>query len=183
MLTDHTNQSQSLCSAWRLHRAVHRTDRSLSGHRQLRLFCLSGMRKEGCFKTLHVTSTHYDEPRCLAMVRDAEVAFALHGCEGEEVFAHVGGGNENLVPKLIDYLNGLGYSVVPASSKLKGEDQNNFINRARQKGIQLELSAGFRRNLFPSFPRSIQRHPWNFRNLFEMRWGSSRARPPSSRYR
>jgi len=130
-------------------------------------FVFSGVRKKDCFKTLHVTSTHYDEPRCLAMVQEAEVALALHGCDGDDAFAQVGGGNEELVRKLSGYLIGLGYSVVPVSGKLKGEDQRNFINRARQKGIQLELSAGFRRNLFPSFPRSIQRHPEEFPKFIE----------------
>ena len=125
-------------------------------------FVFSGIRKKDCFEILHVTSTHYNEPRCLAMVREAEVAIALHGCDGDDAFAQVGGGNEELAQKLIDYLNGLGYSADAASRDLKGKDKRNFINLARKRGIQLELSAGFRRNLLPSFPRSIQRHPEEF---------------------
>ena len=125
-------------------------------------FVFSGIRKKDCFKMLHVTSTRYDEPRCLAMAREAEVALAVHGCDGEEPFAQVGGGNVDLVQNLISYLNELGYSADPASADLKGEDERNFINLSRKKGIQVELSAGFRRNLFPAFPRSIQRHPEEF---------------------
>ena len=59
-------------------------------------FVFSGIRQKDCFKMLHVTSTRYDEPRCLAMAREAEVALAVHGCDGEEPFAQVGGGNVDL---------------------------------------------------------------------------------------
>jgi phage replication-related protein YjqB (UPF0714/DUF867 family) len=45
---------------------------------------------------------------------------------------------------------------------LAGADRRNFINRSRLGGVQAELSAGFRRLLFPGFPGELQRHPKEF---------------------
>ena len=125
-------------------------------------FLFNGKRKKDCFKTLHVTSTHYDEPQCVAMARDAEVAIAVHGCDGDESFIQVGGGNGRLASDLTEYLIVSGYQIAHRSQNLKGENRENFVNFSRRGGIQLELSAGFRRELFPGFPRSLQRHPAEF---------------------
>ena len=122
-------------------------------------YLFNGIRRKDCFKTLHVTSTHYDEPQCLAMAREAEMAIAFHGCDGEDSYIQVGGGNTELAANLTQHLSVLGYQIRRASEDLKGEHRGNFVNLAHQKGIQLELSAGFRRQLFPGFPRTSQRHP------------------------
>ena len=135
-------------------------------------FVFSGNRKRDCFSTLHVTSTHYDEPQCAEMVRESGVAIAVHGCEGEESVIHIGGGNRNLAPELIQYLAAEGYPAAAAPGNIRGEEKSNFINRARREGIQLELSVGFRRSLFPGFPGCIQRHPRDFPNFIDSlrRW-------------
>jgi phage replication-related protein YjqB (UPF0714/DUF867 family) len=125
-------------------------------------FLFNGMMKKDCFSTLHVTSTHYDEPQCLQLAREAVVAIAVHGCEGEEPFIQLGGGNGTLAANLREYLIVLGYRIMHSSGELKGEHADNFVNFAQQGGIQLELSAGFRRQMFPGFPRSLQRDPVEF---------------------
>ena len=125
-------------------------------------FVFSGKRTSGCFKTLHVTSTHYDEPRCLRMVRASELAIAIHGCEGEESSISFGGGNTEMSSNGLRFFREHGYHVAPAAAGMSGEDKRNFINQARRQGVQFELSAGFRRMLFPGFPKGIQRHPQEF---------------------
>ena len=125
-------------------------------------FIFSGTRKKDCFHTLHVTSTHYDEPQCLEMARDAMIAIAFHGCDGDDSFLMIGGGNREYSLALSTYLTDRGYTVPPISGNLRGEDEQNFVNRARMKGIQVECSVGFRRLLFPSFPKTIQRDPIEF---------------------
>ena len=129
---------------------------------QFDCFVFRGIRKKECFKTLHVTSTHYDEPQCLGMVREAELAIAFHGCDGEESFLQLGGGSAAFSSHLSTLLKDSGYKVVPVAQNLRGEDERNFINQAHKKGIQVECSAGFRRNLFPGFPKTLQRHPTEF---------------------
>ncbi len=130
-------------------------------------YVFSGMRKKDCYRNLHVTSTHYDEPQCVEMAAEAEVALALHGCDGEETFAQIGGGNAELASDLLRRLNDLGYTAIRPSEHLRGIEEANFINRARQGGVQIELSVGFRRMLFPGFPRSLQRHPSEFPRFVE----------------
>jgi phage replication-related protein YjqB (UPF0714/DUF867 family) len=122
-------------------------------------YIFQGMMKKDCFRTLHVTSTHYNEPRCRTMAEEALVAVAIHGCDGEKSFIELGGGNRILAFNLQQHLLKKGYTAIEAPIHRRGEDESNFINKARFKGIQLELSSGFRRSLFPSFPKVLQRHP------------------------
>src|SRR5881409_2336160 len=67
-------------------------------------YVFHGTMKTNCFRTLHVSSTCYDEPHCQQMAREAVVAVAIHGCEGEKEFVEIGGGNRRLVTSLHDYL-------------------------------------------------------------------------------
>jgi phage replication-related protein YjqB (UPF0714/DUF867 family) len=122
-------------------------------------FVFSGRRSHGCFATLHVTSVHYDEPQCLALAAEAEIGVAIHGCEGAESIVYVGGGNPALAADLIAHLVAGGFPARPAPARMAGGDDRNFVNRARRKGVQIEMSAGFRKALFPSFPRTLQRDP------------------------
>ncbi len=130
-------------------------------------FVFNGVRKKDCFKTLHVTSTHYDEPQCLRMTEESEVGIAIHGCDGEKSFIEVGGGDRDLASQLAEYLKARGFTVISASQARKGEDGRNFINRAKRGGVQLELSAGFRKSLFPDFPRATRRNPQTFPAFIE----------------
>jgi len=125
-------------------------------------FVFHGMMTKNCFRTLHVSSTRYDEPRCQQMARQALVAVAIHGREAEEEFIEIGGGNRELVAGLHEYLIGQGCPAVCGSKNHKGEDERNFINLAHHKGVQLELSSGFRKSLFPDFPGTLQRNPKTF---------------------
>lgn len=125
-------------------------------------FVFSGKRKSGCFETLHVTSTHYDEPRCLQMAREADLAIAIHGCDGGEEAMYIGGGNREAKTHAHDFFSARGYRAEMASGNLTGEADDNFINLARRRGVQFELTVGFRRKLFPGFPRSLQRDAREF---------------------
>jgi phage replication-related protein YjqB (UPF0714/DUF867 family) len=125
-------------------------------------FLFRGIRRTDCFRTLHVTSAHYDEPSCLALAGRSVVAVALHGCDGEEAFLEIGGANTAAVNSLRAHLAALGYRVLAPAPGRPGVDAGNFINRSSEGGVQVELSAGFRAMLFPGFPRTDQRHPVAF---------------------
>src|SRR5258708_7015676 len=103
-----------------------------SAQERLDQFIFNGIRKKDCFRTLPVTSTNSDEPQCVAMARDACIALAFHGCEGEERFIEAGGGNVPLSVVLGEYLIGRGYDVRTTPKRRGGVDQNNFINLARK---------------------------------------------------
>jgi phage replication-related protein YjqB (UPF0714/DUF867 family) len=125
-------------------------------------FVFHGVRKKDCYRELHVTSTHYDEPACLSMASQADLAIAVHGCDGNDEFMEIGGANTVERESLAAAMNLLGYRLRPPGDQRRGEQPENFANRAKYGGIQIELSAGFRRMLFPGFPRAAVRHPANF---------------------
>ena len=122
-------------------------------------YVFRGIMKKNCFDTLHVPSTRFDEPRCQQMASQAFVAFGIHGCDGEKEYLEIGGGNKALATSLHDCLVEEGYHAIYAPKGRKGEGERNFVNLARHKGVQLELSSGFRKSLFPDFPRTLQRNP------------------------
>jgi phage replication-related protein YjqB (UPF0714/DUF867 family) len=126
-------------------------------------YVFRGMMKENCFRNLHVSSTRYDEPTCRRMAGEALLAIAVHGCSSEREFIEIGGGNGELSALLQTRLQQQGLPAVHATGRRSGEDPKNFINCARYQGVQIELSAGFRRTLFPEFPSMRQRHPANVR--------------------
>ena len=128
-------------------------------------YVFHGTCRHSCYGTLHVTSTHYDEPRCLRMAERAEVAVALHGCAGDDRFVEVGGGNAPAVASLLELLQEREFPVRPAPDARQGGDARNFVNLSRRRGVQLELSAGFRRSLFADYPRTAHPHPRAVRRL------------------
>ena len=132
--------------------------REIAGDR-LDYFIFQGIRKRNCFRDLHVTSTNYDESQCKEMATSAMLAVAIHGRDDEGSFIEIGGGNLELVSELQTHLDAKGYPVRPASYQRMGQDKRNFINLAQQKGVQIELSAGFRRILFLDYPRTLQPNP------------------------
>ncbi len=125
-------------------------------------FVFHGMMKKNCFRTLHVSSTRYDEPNCLRMARSSLLAVAIHGCDGWEEYIEIGGGNAEWAADLHSQLRRLGYPAGRAGKNHRGDDEKNFVNAAVYKGVQIELSAGFRKSLFPGYPLTLQRDPKTF---------------------
>jgi phage replication-related protein YjqB (UPF0714/DUF867 family) len=116
-------------------------------------FIFRGIRKGGdCYETLHVKSENYDVESCVQMARNAVLAVAIHGRRVEESRIEVGGGSLSLAADLVRYLSELEYPAIPAPSHMSGQSETNFVNLAKLKGIQLELSEGFRKSLFDMYP-------------------------------
>jgi phage replication-related protein YjqB (UPF0714/DUF867 family) len=131
------------------------------------LFAFHGTRKKDCFDTLHVTSARYDLPECVRLASEGELAVSIHGCAGKESFLEIGGGAADLAAELTELLvrNGFDARVPPLSRR--GEDPGNFINKAKRGGIQIEMSEGIRRSLFPSYPRPLSRNPQLFASFID----------------
>jgi len=125
-------------------------------------YLFRGIRRRDCHATLHVTSVNYDEPACVRLIGDASMALSVHGRGSEEAIIEVGGGNTRQSDTLRELLVREGYPVGPGTAGLRGMDPKNFVNRCALAGVQLELSAGFRKSLFPGFPRESQTHPVEF---------------------
>lgn len=98
-------------------------------------------------RTLHITSTNFDEPKGLEIVQSAQTVVAIHGMTGAEDVVAVGGLDETARDRVIEQLNDAGFRAVVAE-RLAGRDKNNICNKGRSgKGVQLEISRSLRDKL------------------------------------
>jgi phage replication-related protein YjqB (UPF0714/DUF867 family) len=121
------------------------------------LYLFEGQKTRGS-RGLHITSTRFDEPRCLALLADTETVVTVHGCEGELPFVYTGGLHLGLQAVVIQRLQSAGFAAGPDNPARAGEHPNNLCNRGRSgRGLQLEISEGLRRQLFVGLDRRGRR--------------------------
>lgn len=105
---------------------------------------------EGCAerenRRLHVTSERFDEPRGREIVGGSRLAIGVHGASGEEHFVIVGGRNPRAKALVLAALAKFGATDV-GPEHLLGNSPGNICNRAREAGVQLEISLGLRNKL------------------------------------
>jgi phage replication-related protein YjqB (UPF0714/DUF867 family) len=101
---------------------------------------------------LHITSTRFDEPQCLALVRVSPQVIAIHGEESESQAVFLGGLDAETLALLRQALTVSGFRVeIHDNPALQGRNTTNICNRGENaRGIQLELSKGLRRSFFGS---------------------------------
>lgn len=112
---------------------------------------------------LHITSTRFDEPQCMALVARSATVLTVHGerSPGEVVF--VGGQDAARCELLCRTLAAQGFVVRRHEDPaLQGTHASNICNKGSSgRGIQLELSRGLRRALVddtnPLQPRLTER--------------------------
>jgi phage replication-related protein YjqB (UPF0714/DUF867 family) len=105
-------------------------------------------------QVLHITSTNFDEARCLEMLNQHQAAFSLHGFLGSEIDPpiYLGGTDRELIQKLLRALEYNGYPARINTGKYAATDPLNVCNRALSgRGVQIELSASLRRQFFEDF--------------------------------
>lgn len=101
---------------------------------------------------LHITSSNFDEPRCLEVVQSSATALAIHGESGAQETVYIGGldsvTGSNLAKALGEYGFNVGVHIDPL---LQGQTASNICNRGQSgSGVQLELSFGLRKSFFIS---------------------------------
>jgi phage replication-related protein YjqB (UPF0714/DUF867 family) len=101
-------------------------------------------------RNLHITSTHFDEPRCLGLIQRASTVVAVHGERGAKAIVYLGGRDAGLLKRVGAALKLRGFDVRrhprPA---LQGKSLKNICNRGlRRAGVQIELSLGLRKSFF-----------------------------------
>ena len=124
-------------------------------------FYLFEGRKTTRNRELHITSTRFDEPRCLALLREAEIVLTVHGEDSETEAVYLGGLHAAALHSLRIALNEHGYDAREhPDQELQGLNPRNICNIGRTGvGIQLELSVGLRDSLFESLTRSGRKKP------------------------
>ena len=95
---------------------------------------------------LHITSHHFDEPCCLALVRDHRWVVAIHGCKGEEPLVLLGGLDRKLITNIAVKLEERGIPHKTEGHDFPGREPSNICNRGLSgAGVQLELTMPFRK--------------------------------------
>ena len=116
-------------------------------------YSFDGLKKAGN-EVLHITSTRFDEPRCLQLLDNSEIAVAIHGCSGDEYTIFLGGLHDGLKTCLMNALMKAGFDARPAEAEYSGTQPQNICNRGRSdRGVQVEISEGLRRAMFKGFDR------------------------------
>jgi phage replication-related protein YjqB (UPF0714/DUF867 family) len=109
------------------------------------LYLFEGIRKSGNFATLHLTSTRFDEPRCLQLLSVSDHVVTIHGCLGETPEVQIGGLDTDLKLRIRGELAKRHVRGLIAEGRFAARQQTNICNRGcRAIGVQLELSRGLR---------------------------------------
>lgn len=119
------------------------------------LYTFEGIKKSDN-KTLHITSTQFDDPQLLKLLKTSNGTIAIHGCSGNEQIAYIGGLQDDIRDKIIAQLSENGIKATISSNPLlQGRDINNICNRnSIGKGVQIELTEGLRSAMFVSLTRA-----------------------------
>jgi phage replication-related protein YjqB (UPF0714/DUF867 family) len=112
-------------------------------------------------RRLHITSTNFDEPRCVELAQKSDVVVAIHGEGSSGVSVFLGGKDDELGARLKTALERSGYAVkTHRNPALQGLHDANICNRGRSgAGVQLELSSGLRKTFFESLTEKGREKP------------------------
>lgn len=111
----------------------------------------------GCGR-FHLTSTKFDEPILLQMLKNHDYAISIHGMSdraknvvGGDIY--IGGLNIDLIKMTTQELTTQSFSatnnIITPSDALGGDSELNITNKClSKKGMQIELSASIRKEFF-----------------------------------
>lgn len=98
---------------------------------------------------LHITSSHFDEPECLTLIRGCSIVVTVHGCHyaDKDETVYLGGREEGLRDAIGAALGHAGFAT-RSDRRNPGRHPLNICNRGRTgQGVQLEISRDLRRKL------------------------------------
>ncbi|MEW6078937.1 MAG: poly-gamma-glutamate hydrolase family protein [Thermodesulfobacteriota bacterium] len=116
--------------------------------------------KTGGNLSLHITSTHFDEPIAMEMACHSKIIISIHGCADMERIVYMGGLDDELKQLIIKRLHEAGFPVDDrADLRLGATDHKNVCNLCgRGMGIQMEISRGLRAVMFRDLSPDGRRH-------------------------
>jgi phage replication-related protein YjqB (UPF0714/DUF867 family) len=111
--------------------------------------------KSGGNKNLHITSTHFDEPRIFEILNMSKRTIAIHGCNDNAKIIYIGGLDQELKNVITSQLLKTGFKTIESPDmNLQGKSIDNICNKnSVGRGVQLELSEGIRKSMFESLTR------------------------------
>lgn len=131
------------------------------------LALFEGMKDNGN-RELHITSTNFDEPRCLALVQSSQNIIAIHGERSQSNVVYIGGKDIALGSSVRSALVTAGFQVkVHNDLNLQGKAPKNICNRgSSRKGVQLEIARGLRETFFESLTSEGRKRPTKRLEIF-----------------
>lgn len=114
----------------------------------LNLYKFRGIAPEKNLEELHVTSIHFDEPRCLALLSNMDVTVTVHGCKGDEPAVYLSGVDKKLQGVLKEAFNRAGIRAeTEGHAYTTGDMPANICNKNRRgAGVQMEFTRALRMN-------------------------------------
>lgn len=124
----------------------------------LSFYIFEGIKPRGN-RALHLTSTVFDDPKALELLKACDKTIAIHGEGGDAEIVYIGGGDEEMRPHVSRCLKEAGFATGTHGRRgLQGTSPDNICNRCRTgAGLQLELSRGLRKRFFRSLGRDGRR--------------------------
>lgn len=115
------------------------------------LYCFEGLRPGRGHSALHIASSRFDEPKCLALVGSCCFIIAVHGRaekDDDKESVWLGGRDTFLRDAISAKLKLAGFQTTANWHPLPGTEPNNICNRGQSGGgAQLELPMGLRKKL------------------------------------
>jgi phage replication-related protein YjqB (UPF0714/DUF867 family) len=112
------------------------------------LYVFRALEGSGGFAEMHITSIHFDEPRCLDLVAKTDVTLTIHASRFREEVVCLSAMDKKLESKLAAAFNAAGIKALiedlPYQTRTLPENISN-MNRQGQ-GVQMEFSQGIRDN-------------------------------------
>ncbi|MEQ8428365.1 MAG: poly-gamma-glutamate hydrolase family protein [Gammaproteobacteria bacterium] len=111
-------------------------------------YCFEGLKPLS--HDLHITSNKFDEPTALDIVSQVDIVVTVHGAYGKQPYVYFGGLHTGLKHELIYILQDAGFPAAHDPSPTRqGKGRTNICNRGQlQRGVQMEMTQGFRKSLF-----------------------------------
>ncbi|MCJ7623246.1 MAG: poly-gamma-glutamate hydrolase family protein [Anaerolineaceae bacterium] len=130
------------------------------------LYIFEGIQPGGN-KNLHISSTNFDEPRCLEILSHTQTVLSVHGYKGKQEMVYIGGLDQTGRRAFFRALAAAGFPVEKARGSLAGRSLDNICNQGQSgRGVQFELTDGFRRTLFRDLTPSGRKQPLPLFHLF-----------------
>lgn len=112
------------------------------------LYLLEGMRPSLNYRALHLTSHRFDEPGCLALIRQCRFVVAIHGCAGRDQRVLLGGRDLVLRQRITAALAAEALLALDDGHHFPALHPDNVCNRgAGGGGVQLEITHPLRRSM------------------------------------
>jgi phage replication-related protein YjqB (UPF0714/DUF867 family) len=114
----------------------------------LNLYLLEGTRPSLNYRALHLTSHLFDEPQCLALIRECRFVVAIHGCAGRDQRVLLGGRDVALKDRIAAALAAESLLALGDGHHFPALHLDNVCNRgAGGRGVQLEITHPLRRSM------------------------------------